>query len=77
MSRDIMELPATDPFRRFYEGTAGARMTEDQIEARVQRDFDALDRRLMANQLTQADYDHHAREIDQWANDQYRYSKAT
>lgn len=34
-----------------------AQMTEDQIEARAERAMDRLDRRLLAGELSQADYD--------------------
>jgi hypothetical protein len=48
------------------------RLTEDQIERRVERAMDALDARLMAGSLTQAEYDHEVMILDKWASQQYR-----
>lgn len=46
-------------------------MTEHQIELWVQTKFDALDRRLMAHDICQHEYNQEARRIDAWANRQY------
>lgn len=46
-------------------------MTEDQIERRVERLFDALDRRFMNSAMTQAEYDAAAADISAWADAQY------
>ena len=42
-------------------------MTEAQIERRVERMVDHLDRLLMSGQMTQSDYDAAIRSLDQWA----------
>lgn len=47
-------------------------MTEEAIEARVERLFNALDRGLMAGKLTQAEYDHEAQVITAWADREYQ-----
>lgn len=47
-------------------------MTEDQIERRVERMFDALDARLMRGDLTQAAYDAEAAKVSAWAESEYR-----
>ena len=47
-------------------------MTEEAIEARVERLFNAIDRGLMAGRLTQAEYDHEAQAITAWADREYR-----
>lgn len=41
-----------------------ATLTEDQIEARAERAMDRLDRRLLAGELSQADYDREVRSLD-------------
>jgi hypothetical protein len=47
-------------------------MTEDQIERRVERYIDHLDRVFMAGEMTQDNYDKAMREILDWADIQYR-----
>ena len=51
-------------------------MSEDEIERRieahVERLFNALDRRLLRGELTQAEYDRQAARIADWADEQYR-----
>ena len=47
-------------------------MTEDEIERRVERLFNALDRKLMSGQLMRAEYDRQAAEIAAWADEQYK-----
>jgi hypothetical protein len=42
-------------------------MTEDQVERAVERMFDALDARLMAGKLSQAEYDAEGMKIARWA----------
>jgi hypothetical protein len=42
-------------------------MTEEQIERRVERMVDHLDRLLLSGQMTQGDYDAAMRSLDQWA----------
>jgi hypothetical protein len=42
-------------------------MTEAEIESRAERMMDALDHRLLAGELTQADYDKEAAAIEDWA----------
>ena len=43
-------------------------MTEQQVELAVERAMDALDRRLMDNSLTQAEYDAEVRKLSRWAD---------
>lgn len=47
------------------------RMTEDQIERRVERMVDHLDALLLAGELSQRDYDSNMRDLDRWAEAQY------
>ncbi len=45
-------------------------MTEDQIERKVERFVDHLDRAFTAGQIDQAAYDSAMRDIDDWARAQ-------
>lgn len=47
-------------------------MTEDQIERHVERSFDRYDAALMAGRLDQQAYDALTRELNVWADNQYR-----
>lgn len=47
-------------------------MTEDQIEARAERAMDRLDRRLMAGEITQAEYEAAVAAIDRAASAAHR-----
>ena len=47
-------------------------MTEDQIERRVEKMTDSLDRQFMAGAISQKDYDSAMRELAQWADRQPR-----
>jgi hypothetical protein len=47
-------------------------MTEDHIERRVEQTMNSLDRRLVANALTQAEYDREVKVLDRWASQQFR-----
>jgi hypothetical protein len=46
-------------------------MTEAEIERAVEIRTDALDRRLMTNQLSQAEYDTEMKALGQWAERAY------
>jgi hypothetical protein len=46
-------------------------MTVDQIERAVEIRTDALDRRLMSGQLSQAEYDAKMKALGQWAEREY------
>ena len=48
-------------------------MDAEQIELKVERAMDRLDKRFMsdANTMTQAEYDHEVVIIDKWAQQQY------
>lgn len=48
-----------------------ARLTEDTIERMVEAMTDVIDARLMANTLSQVDYDKRMKEIADWADGQY------
>lgn len=47
-------------------------MTEHEIELRVERAMDALDRRLMNGSISQVQYDLKVKELDAWAEKQYQ-----
>lgn len=49
-------------------------MTKNQIERKVERLIDAIDKKFMAdgNTWTQQEYDAKVYEIDQWASMEYR-----
>jgi hypothetical protein len=46
-------------------------MTADQIERRVERRMDLLDRHFLAGRLTQAEYDSEVKALNKWAEKQY------
>lgn len=46
-------------------------LTDNQIESRVERAINALDARLMKNELTQEEYDEEVSIVDKWAQQQY------
>lgn len=47
-------------------------VSSEQIERRVERMFDCLDRQLMNGSIDQAEYDRRSKEIDRQAEAQYR-----
>jgi len=51
-------------------------MTEDQIERIVEREMDKLDQQLTKGMLTNEEYEDEVRELDNWARDEYRQSRA-
>lgn len=50
-------------------------MTTDHIDRIAERSMDLLDKQLLTNQLTQAEYDEEVRELEKWARDMYRASR--
>lgn len=50
-------------------------MTEDQIERAVERKTDNLDARFMNSKMSQAEYDEEMKEIQRWADHEYRTVK--
>lgn len=52
-------------------------LTEEQIETRVERAIDRLDRHLLSNQITQKQYDRDIVSIDKWASQQYEHLKTS
>ena len=46
-------------------------LTEDQIERRVERAIDALDKRFMNGDIGQLEYDMEIVRIDRWSYQQY------
>ena len=46
-------------------------LTEDQIERRVEKMIDYLDRMFMAGKMTQADYDKRIADTNKWAEAKY------
>ena len=51
------------------------KLTENQIETRVENAIDTLDKRLLSNQITQEQYDKDIVRIDKWASQQYEHLK--
>lgn len=51
-------------------------MTEDQIERRVERETDALDRAYMSGKFTRSEYERRLRGIDARAQEAYRDMEA-
>ena len=49
---------------------------EQRVELAVERSMNALDKRLMAGKLTQAEYDAEARRIDAWAKQAMQEKRA-
>ena len=47
------------------------KLTEEQIEAIVEREIDKLDNMLMSGKLTQSEYDHEVMIVDKWASQEY------
>lgn len=50
-------------------------LTEDQIETRVQRMTDNIDRRFMAGTIDQKQYDGEMKDLARWAEGQYFANK--
>ncbi len=50
-------------------------LTEDEIERIVEKHIEALDRRLMNNDMTQQEYEEAVVIVDKWASQQYRNLK--
>ena len=50
-------------------------LTENQIEHRAEKAIDRLDRQLLSNQITQAQYDRDLVAIDKWTEQQYKLLK--
>lgn len=48
-------------------------MTEDQIERKVEREMDKLDRKLMDGLITQEQYDLEVDALERWSDQQYRH----
>ena len=51
------------------------KLTEEQIEARVERAIDRLDKRLLSGELSQSDYDYEVGKVDTWSIQQMEWSK--
>ena len=50
-------------------------LTESQIEYRVEKAIDRLDRQFMSNQIAQDQYDRDMLSLDKWAEQEYQHSK--
>lgn len=50
-------------------------MNAEQIEAKCETTMDRLDRDLIANRLTVAEYDAKVIELSQWASHQYHVAR--
>ena len=51
-------------------------MTEDQIERRVEKMVDHLDRLYMSGQIDTKSYNSQMRDLDRWAESQYQWAEA-
>jgi hypothetical protein len=49
-------------------------MTADQIERKVERALDRIDRKLMHGEIPQSTYDWLAKGIAEWADEQYKFN---
>jgi hypothetical protein len=58
-------------FQLLHHAPEGSSMTEAQIERFIERMFDALDARLMRNEISQQEYDANAATIDHWTRQAY------
>lgn len=47
-------------------------LTEDQIERHIELRMDRLDRKFMNSEMTQEEYDKRVKELDAWADQQFR-----
>lgn len=47
-------------------------MTEEQIELRVERMFDQLNKKFMSGRLTEEEYRVECKKISDWADQQYK-----
>lgn len=52
-------------------------LTEAEIELRVERAIDKLDRRFMRGELTQSEYDREIFILDKWSAQQYKAQEQT
>ena len=50
-------------------------LTEDQIERRIEKMVDNIDRRLMAGLMSPKDYDREMRDLREWERSQYFANK--
>jgi uncharacterized membrane protein len=60
---------------RRNQAPRGNQMTEDQIERRVERKMDALDRAYMRGDISEPVYNAYIKQIHDWAEMQLRYSE--
>jgi len=51
-------------------------LTEKQIEDRVERIIDCLDRQLLTGKLSQQEYDHEVMIVDKWAMQQISHYRS-
>ena len=52
-------------------------LTEAEIELRVERAIDKLDKKFMQGEITQAEYDREIFIIDKWSEQQYKAQEQT
>lgn len=50
-------------------------LTEEQIERKVELQFDLLDLKLIGGAITQAEYDARCRAIGEWAEREYQTAR--
>lgn len=47
------------------------KLSEEQIERRIEKATDRLDRQFMNGSITQEEYDAEIKALDEWANEQF------
>lgn len=52
-------------------------LTEAEIELRVERHMDKLDRKLMRGEITQSEYEREVFILDKWSAQQYKAQEHT
>ena len=52
-------------------------LTEAEIELRVERQMDKLDRKFMRGKITQSEYEREVFILDKWAAQQYKAQEKT
>lgn len=52
-------------------GKMNTKLTEEQIERRVERMMNSLDKQLLEHQISQEEYDAEVKSIAEWAEEQY------
>jgi RNA-splicing ligase RtcB len=72
--KDQATLRSIDDIVNLIPARKTDQMTADEIERKVEKMTDALDRQLMSGTLSQKEYDIAMRELAQWAERQYGWN---